>query len=170
MPIDKCIYTYREMANNVLPGHFARLEESLKRPLLAETFTKSKTASKALLSEVNRTRDFSGCYAFLDGDKPIYVGISRTVVKRIVQHVNSDTHFSASLVYRMAFADFTHEMKREQAMKDEQFRSIFFLAQSRLRQMKVAFIQIDNDLELYLFEVYAAMSLDTSTWNTFRTH
>ena len=61
-------------------------------------------------------------------------------------------------------------MKRDQAMKDEQFRAVFFSAQERLRQMRVAFIEITNDLELYLFEVFAAMRLDTDTWNTFRTH
>jgi hypothetical protein len=61
-------------------------------------------------------------------------------------------------------------MKRDQAMKDDQFRAAFFTVRSRLREMTVAFNEIDNDLALYLFEVYAAMKLDTHTWNTFRTH
>ena len=55
-------------------------------------------------------------------------------------------------------------------MKDELFRSAFLSAQGRLREMRVAFIEIANDLELYLFEVVAAMHLDADTWNTFRTH
>jgi hypothetical protein len=70
----------------------------------------------------------------------------------------------------MATEEYPHEMKRDQAMKDDPFRAVFFAVRSRLRQMTVAFIEIDNDLELYLFEVYAAMTLDTATWNTFRTH
>jgi hypothetical protein len=70
----------------------------------------------------------------------------------------------------MATDDFPHEMKRDQAMKDDQFRQVFLSAQGRLRQTSVAFVEISNDLELYLFEVYAAMKLDTDTWNTFRTH
>lgn len=107
---------------------------------------------------------------FIDGDKPVYVGISRSVIKRLVQHLNYDSHYSASLVYRMATEDYPHEMKRDQAMKDEQFRSVFLSAQERLRNMRIAFVDIDNDLELYIFEVYASMMLNTDTWNTFRTH
>ena len=29
---------------------------------------------------------------------------------------------------------------------------------------------MEDDIELYLLEVYAAMELDTSKWNSFRTH
>jgi len=128
------------------------------------------SASKAALSVVGREVDFPGCYVFIDAVRPVYVGISRGVVKRLVQHLNSNTHYSASLVYRMASEDYPHEMKRDQAMRDEQFRKVFVAAQERLRTLHVAFIEIGNDLELYLFEVYAAMQLDTDTWNTFRTH
>ena len=39
-----------------------------------------------------------------------------------------------------------------------------------LRSLNVAFIEIGNPLELYLFEAYCAMELDTSEWNTFETH
>lgn len=98
------------------------------------------------------------------------MGISRGVLKRLVQHLNFDSHYSASLVYRMATEDYPHEMKRDQAMKDEQFKAAFLSAQDRLRKMTVAWVEIQNDLELYLFEVFAAMRLNTETWNTFRTH
>lgn len=63
-----------------------------------------------------------------------------------------------------------HEMKREQAMKDDQFRNAFFSGKSKFQRMSVAYVEIENDLELYTFEVYASMKLDTSKWNTFRTH
>jgi hypothetical protein len=116
------------------------------------------------------TNDFPGCYVFIDGARAVYVGISRTVLKRLVQHLNFDSHYSASLIYRMATEDYPHEMKRDQAMKDDQFRNVFFSVQGRLRNMKVAFIEISDDLELYLFEVFASMKLNTETWNTFRTH
>lgn len=92
------------------------------------------------------------------------------MVKRLVQHLNSNSHYSASLVYRMATEEYPHEMKRDQAMRDEQFRAVFVAAQERLRALQFAFVEIQNDLELYLFEAYAAMKLDTDTWNTFRTH
>ena len=33
-----------------------------------------------------------------------------------------------------------------------------------------AYVDIENPLELYVFEAYAAMALGTFEWNTFRTH
>lgn len=55
-------------------------------------------------------------------------------------------------------------------MKDDQFRNAFFSGKSKFQRMSVAYVEIENDLELYTFEVYASMKLDTSKWNTFRTH
>lgn len=170
MPIDDCVHTFEELAAFVLPSHFMRLEAAIQSPMAAENLVGFKSLTKELLSRLNRTTDFPGCYVFIDGEKPIYVGISRGVMKRIIQHLNYDSHYSASLVYGMASKDYPHEMKREQAMKDEQFKAIFFSAQARLRQMKIAFVEIANDLELYAFEIFASMKLDTATWNTFRTH
>jgi hypothetical protein len=170
MPIDNCQHSFKQLADLVLPEHFARLGGAIKTPLPAETFVGYKTATKPLLAKLGKAADFPGCYVFLDGRKPIYVGISRNLVKRLVQHLNFDSHYSASLVYRMASDEFPHEMKRDQAMKDEQFKATFFSAQSRLRKMSVAFVNVSNDLELYMLEVLAAMELNTDTWNTFRTH
>jgi len=170
MPIDNCPHTFQVLATEVLPGYFASLQAAITQPFPASTLSNMKSASRAALLTVGRQSDFPGCYVFIDGTTPIYVGISRTVIRRLVQHLSTDTHFSASLVYRMASEDYPHEMKRDQAMKDEQFRRIFFQAQGRLQAMRFAFIEIPNDLELYTFEVYVAMSLDTDTWNTFRTH
>ncbi|MCW0159669.1 GIY-YIG nuclease family protein [Burkholderia pseudomallei] len=170
MPIDNCKYTFDELSFSILPGHLERLKEALRKPIPAASFVGYKSATREALSEAGRTTDFPGCYVFVDIDRPVYVGISRNVVKRLVQHLNFESHYSASLVYRMASEDFPHEMKRDQAMKDDQFRRVFLTAQGRLREMSVAYVEIDNDLELYLFEVLAAMRLDTDTWNTFRTH
>lgn len=170
MPIDDCVYDFDSLAHSVLPGHFGRLEQAMQTPIPADKLVGFKSATREALARVSRLVDFPGCYVFLDHAKPIYVGISRGVIKRLAQHLNYDSHYSASLVYRMATEDYPHEMKRDQAMKDEQFRAAFFAAQDRLRNMTIAAIQVDNDLELYLFEVYAAMKLETDTWNTFRTH
>lgn len=39
-----------------------------------------------------------------------------------------------------------------------------------LRGLNVAFIEIQNALERYVFEAYCAMELNSSQWNTFETH
>jgi len=55
-------------------------------------------------------------------------------------------------------------------MADVAFQDGFREAQSYLKGLQVAFLEIDNPLELYLFEAFAAMELDTCDWNTFETH
>jgi DNA-binding TFAR19-related protein (PDSD5 family) len=70
----------------------------------------------------------------------------------------------------MASRAANHQMEREAAMKDAAFQTAFDNARERLRRMSVAFIEIQNALELHLFELYCAMELGTGEWNTFRTH
>ena len=170
MPIDNCRYSFKQLTETVLPKHYKALELAMKGPIAADVLVGHKRVSRKLLQALNREADFPGCYVFIHRGEPEYVGISRGVLKRLVQHLNYDSHYSASLVYRMATEDYPHEMKRDQAMKDEQFKAAFLSAQDRLRGMTVAWVEIQNDLELYLFEVFAAMRLNTETWNTFRTH
>ena len=55
-------------------------------------------------------------------------------------------------------------------MSDPNFQNEFEKAKSYLKSLNVAFIEIQNDLEIYLFEAYCAMQLDTAEWNTFKTH
>jgi hypothetical protein len=170
MPIDFCSFSFDELAVSVLPKHFNALQASLANPFDAEILKGCKSATRDALKRLDLKSDFPGCYVFIDSGTAVYVGISRTVVKRLIQHLNHDSHYSASLAYRIAFNEFPHEMKRDQAMKDEKFRAYFLKAQNRLRNMKFGFVKIENDLELYLLEVYAAMHLNTDKWNTFRTH
>jgi predicted GIY-YIG superfamily endonuclease len=125
---------------------------------------------KAILSRLGRKQDFSGCYVLFDKSKPIYVGISRSVMQRLLQHVKGKTHFDASLAYRIACKKHPHAMERNEAMTAPAFQKKFEQAKSYLKSLDVAFIEIQNDLESYLFEVYCAMELDTHEWNTFRTH
>ena len=69
----------------------------------------------------------------------------------------------------MALKKHPHQMTRSQAMNDVCFMAAFDQAKKRLAEHDVAFIQIVDVVELYLFEVYAAMELGTE-WNSFRTH
>jgi predicted GIY-YIG superfamily endonuclease len=170
MPIDACTSTFAEMAATVLPDDMARLRTALATPFPMSFFCERGLGVKSILSRFQRRRDFSGCYVLLREGKAFYVGISRTVVQRLRQHVTGKTHYDASLAYQMATEKTGHEMKRADAMQDAAFRVAFDEAKALLRDCKAAFIEIDNPLELYLFEAYCAMELDTCEWNTFRTH
>jgi hypothetical protein len=62
------------------------------------------------------------------------------------------------------------KMTRDDAMNNSAFLRAFDEAQSLVKGSSVAFVEIENPLELYLFEAYCAMELNTYKWNTFRTH
>lgn len=63
-----------------------------------------------------------------------------------------------------------HKFTRNEAMNDPAFRQAFDEAKQLLNGCSVAIVPIHNPVELYLFEAYCAMELDTGEWNSFRTH
>ncbi len=170
MPVDDCLHSFEALASTVLPGYLERLRTAIESPHRASEFARAGIGPIAIANELGRTSDFSGCYVLLEDAKPIYVGISRSVLLRIRQHVTGKSHFDASLVYAIAQRRLPTVGQRSSVMENVQFREEFERTQQYLRRLKVAFIEIVNPLELYVFEAYAAMKLETSEWNTFRTH
>ena len=170
MPIDECKHTLQALVTTVLPAHMLRLREAMKQPHSASLFAETKRGPKAVAKHLQLSGDFAGCYVFFDADRAVYVGISRSVLGRLRQHLCGKTHFDASLAYRMAKREMPTRLKRSEAMQDAAFRQVFDDRQQYLRGLQVCFIRIENDLEIYLFEAFCAIELDTSEWNTFRTH
>jgi len=170
MPIDKCPHSFNVLASSVLPTYLAQLRVAMHQPHKAIEFAKPRTGPVAIAKAVGHVSDFSGCYVLIDATKPIYVGISRSVLSRIRQHVTGKSHFDASLVYAVAQRRRPTKGHRSKVMEDALFLEQFEEAQNYLRGLSVAFVEIQNPLELYVFEAFAAMALDTQEWNTFRTH
>ncbi len=170
MPIDNCEFSFSELATSKLPTHMKTMTKALKTPYEMFLFSQNGVGKATVLKKIERSQDFQGCYVFVDEETPVYVGISRSVVQRLIQHVKGKTHFDASLAYRMAAFNYSHDMSRGEAMENDDFLRCFNEAKQRLCCMKVAFVEIKNDLELYLFEVYCSMQLDTAQWNSFKTH
>ncbi|MDZ7832810.1 MAG: hypothetical protein U5L07_13730 [Desulfobacterales bacterium] len=169
-PIDNCETSFHELAANILPAHFSRLKENMKSPIPASWIREKGVGKATLLERIGRKNDFSGCYVFIEHGAPLYVGISRNVINRLFQHLTSNSHFSGSLAYYIAKCQRDPGGTREQNMADLKFRSLFENSQRRLEQCSIAVIEIENSVELHLFEVYASMELGTGEFNTFRTH
>jgi predicted GIY-YIG superfamily endonuclease len=170
MAIDGCRKTFAELAAETLPGDMERIRKEMQSPLQLTEFCTSGRGVRTIVKRLRKQDDFSGCYVLLRKGKPFYVGISRRVVTRLRQHGKGTTQFDASLAYRMAKDKVQHHMTRAAAMKDLGFRRAFDGAKRLLIGSSVAFIEIQDPVELYLFEAYCAMELDTHEWNTFRTH
>ena len=170
MAIDECKYTFDELAGTKFPKYMANLQLNIKQPLPMSQFAVKGVGAATLLRRFNFGAEFSGCYVLIDAGVPVYVGISRTVFHRIRQHVLGTSHFDATFAYRIAFDQQPHKTTRSEAMADEDFFATFVQARDYIRGMDVAFIKIKNALELYVFEAFCAMELDTKKWNTFATH
>jgi hypothetical protein len=152
-----------------------KLEEPSKVPL--KQFGNKGWGVKRLIKELDLQSDFKGCYVMFEKTEPVYVGISKCVISRLIQHVRGNTHFAATLAYRIAKKEFPHKLSREEAMKDPTFIDLFTSAKERIKGMHVIFVEIENPLELYIFEPYCAMKFKTATMeckadelNTFETH
>ena len=170
MPIDDCNHDFLELAQDVLPTLMSKMRQSLAFPTPMAEFLVPGQGVKTLLRAHNRTSDFPGCYVLVEQGKPLYVGISRQVFRRLWYHGRGTKHFTATLAYSIAAHQFVSELPRGARMADTDFLAHFNVAKQRLQKCDFAFVEITNDLVLYLFEAYCAMELDTSEWNTFRTH
>lgn len=170
MSIDGCNYSFQQLSEERLPSLMKLMRERIKNPINLALYAQRGNGKAKLLEELGKTSDFQGCYVLIEGGEPIYVGISRGVAQRLIQHIKGTTHFDASFAYRIASHRFEHSFSRRDAMSHEPFRAEFEAAKEYIAGMSVSHVEIANDLELYLFEAYCAMELDTSLWNTFRTH
>lgn len=169
-PIDGCTYSFDELCSEVLPDLFETLREAIVSPFPASWIKEPNVGVSTVLKRLGFERDFSGCYVFADSNGPFYVGISRGVVGRLFQHINSSTHYGGSLAYHMAKAEYDPGFTRDQNMRDPVFRQRFTERQQKLESSNVAMVRVENALVRYLFEAYASMKLGTGKYNTFETH
>lgn len=176
--IDKCPHTFEELTSIIFPTYLAQLQALLANPVPAILFADKQRYRESLAKRLGFAADFSGCYVLQDGKTPIYVGISRGVLNRLRQHLLGEHHTNASLAYAMAkrnHGQLTGSKgvltgTRASVMGTLKTGTAFKHTQDYLRGLSVGMIPIENPLELYIFEAYAAMALKTADWNTFRTH
>jgi hypothetical protein len=170
MRVDECEHSFDHLAAHVLPNYMRELKNAMKSPWPASAFSLARVGPRGIARSLGLEADFGGCYVLLDREKAIYVGISRRVISRIRQHVVGRSHFDASLAYLIAHRRLSSTGQRSHNMRNPEFRARFAAAQQYLRTLEIAAVRVDNALVLHVFEVYAAMALGTSEWNSFRTH
>ena len=131
-----------------------------------EPNTLSNTNSK---NQVNN--EFKGLYIF--GDEvngkviPVYVGISRSIFRRLKQHAWGMKHNECSLAYLKTKHNWALEDKivNRASIRDQDMLS----AKSVIQNYKVVLVEVQNDYDLYFLEVTLAGIFRTK-WNSFKTH
>ncbi len=115
--------------------------------------------------------DFKGIYVFIHDKTPIYVGISKGVIGRILQHTKGHSHNTSTLAYNIGLIRYNiiNRVEYSGGRKELNFETEVAPVKEFLMKQKIAFLPINNNEELYLFEIYVAMKLQT--WlNKFETH
>jgi hypothetical protein len=117
-----------------------------------------------------------GVYVFYDNDKALYVGRSNKLKTRLRQHCReSSTHNSATFAFNLAkeemagYRDIPKDITRKELEHAPGFDRAFYEARKRVGEMKVRVVQIDDQVTQALFEIYAALALQTP-YNDFSTH
>lgn len=135
-----------------------------------------RSAAKHRVADHPAVPNTPGIYLFNDGEKPIYVGQSRKLRTRLRQHTGATNRqnqasFAFNLAKREALADDV-DVKRPRAdlELDADFVPHFDKARADVAAMNVQFIELADPIARTLFEVYAALALDTVEFNSFETH
>jgi len=151
---------FKELADR-MPSY---LQSLLKQPLIA-------------IDDIGITQvPQKGVYIFFEGNKPVYVGRSNRLKKRLKEHSQrSSDHYSATLAFRIAKKNTStlrikdRKQTNEQLMKNGDFVKEFKAAKERISRAKIRFIEIEDQIEQAMFEIYASLELGTEL-NVFSTH
>lgn len=127
------------------------------------------TCNNKLNSKSENNNELKGLYVFGEVNdngkvEPIYVGISRTVFRRLYQHTWGKMHNETSFSYLKAKHYTNHKGNRSQLPLAD-----LYLQQEKIKNYRLIVIAEPNDYDLYFMEVYIAGKLKTK-WNSFKTH
>ena len=140
-----------------------------KFPAWLDRLQKSAALSRNQLHDIPD----QGIYVFYD-DKglPLYVGRSDRMRKRLLMHGRpSAGHESATFAFMLAREDMGNPgtKSRKELQVDKEFSKRYFVKKEEVSKMKVRVIEIIDPAEQALFEIYAALELQTP-YNVWENH
>jgi hypothetical protein len=134
---------------------------------------------KRLKAEPIRTRGNlkdipeKGVYVFYEKGKPLYVGRSNRLKKRLLEHGQEGCKpNSAPFAFNLAGGKRKLDKKGTARKNWRQVPGLdkaFVQAKKRVREMKIRVVRIDNQAKQALFEIYAILELKTAKYNDFTT-
>lgn len=145
---------------------------------LAGLLTELRNCAPATRTELagRIPRHTPGIYAFYHDGKPVYVGRTRDLRRRLGEHGReSSSHYSASFAFlraRQAAKQAGHDLvgftRRELAHEHAAFPALFAAEKAAVAGMQVRWVTVVDPVVQALLEVYAALTLGTP-FNSFET-
>jgi hypothetical protein len=117
-----------------------------------------------------------GIYLFSQDGEPVYVGQSRKLRQRLRHHTDllsgqNRASFAFNIAKRDAgLAGLDVARFRQVLEADVDFAEHFDRAKHSVADMTVQLIELADPIERTIFEMYAALALHTSEFNSFETH
>ena len=149
-----------------------RFDKLIQR--MPELLQSLKESEAFEITNITQTIPKSGVYVFYENNKPIYVGRSNNMKKRLLQHGrkssgHNQATFAFILTKKQMNVDEKSKITRNQLEDTTGFDQEFNEQKLRVRKMRIRLIQIDDQITQALFEIYAALALNTHH-NDFGTH
>lgn len=160
------------MANRSFDDVVCKMREYLGDLKTCEFATPNEHGNFPITAPPSETE---GIYCFYENGKPLYVGRSRNIRERVLQHRRrSSGHNAAQFAFNIAKKRFEknhpcEKLSREGLSNDDEFACLFTEAKDRVRKMSVRFVKIKDPIEQTIFEVYTHIKLETD-FNDFETH
>jgi predicted GIY-YIG superfamily endonuclease len=117
-----------------------------------------------------------GVYLFSESGRPMYVGQSRNLRRRLRIHTRpTSTHYQASFAFNLAkrealAAGVDVARKRAALAADHAFEVHFAQARASVAGMTVQYVAVPSPITRTMLEMYASLALGTAEFNSFETH
>ena len=110
-----------------------------------------------------------GVYVLYEGGKPIYVGRSNNIPQRIRGHSAASRHESATFAFKLLREKLGNPEGTRKEVQEE-YQEEYDLQRKRVGDMTIRVVEIEDQREQTVFEIYAVLALGTTRYNTFETH
>ena len=110
-----------------------------------------------------------GIYVFYEKGKPIYVGRTKNMRKRIRGYIapSAGATFAIKLLRENVDIQTDYSTENSTATLLKRFPKEFGEQRDKVKCMLVRFVEIEDVNVQYIFEVYATLALGTTRYNTF---
>ena len=141
-----------------------QLEEFDNMGPLLQRLNESRLHSRETFKDLPQ----QGGYVFYDGEKPVYIGRSsrQTISKRLQQHTNPGSRenqavFAFRLLQERVGERTGHGAPLTRPQFAKKYDEEFTQAKKKVTSMKVRAIEITDPATRAVFEIYAAVALNT---------
>lgn len=142
-----------------------RFDEHCKR--MPKLFDKLLACPERSLTSRKGLNGLKAVYVFFENSTACHVGRTRNLGQRLAGHI-SNSHYSATYAFRQARiflgipVTYRKGEGRAALMEKTDFAEAFNFQRNRVVNMTFRYLQVDDPIDQYLLELYAALQLGTS--------